>query len=115
MTTPDPENAAKIRALNDLFRTGERLDLGTVVANGDLAQADPDIQQAALTAVREFTAWTDGDDPYLEHDFGTFSLGAMTFIFKIDYYDPKMEFGARDPADPATCRRLLTIMFAHDY
>jgi hypothetical protein len=36
-------------------------------------------------------------------------------FFKIDYFDPKMEFGSEDSADPAKTTRVLTIMLADEY
>ena len=38
-----------------------------------------------------------------------------TFFWKIDYYDPNLEFGSEDPADPTKTTRILTLMLADEY
>jgi hypothetical protein len=54
-------------------------------------------------------------DPYGEHDFGNFEVAGQKFFFKIDYYDPNLEFGSEDPGDPQKTTRVLTIMLAEEY
>ena len=46
---------------------------------------------------------------------GRFELAGRAFIWKIEYYDKSMTFGAEDPADPEQTMRVLTIMLAEDY
>ena len=40
-----------------------------------------------LDLVRWFDAFTPDNDPYGEHDFGSFSYAGETFFWKWDYYD----------------------------
>ena len=57
----------------------------------------------------------DGNDPHGEHDFGTVDLEKVTYFWKFDYYaDASYSMGARNAADPGTCR-VLTIMCASEY
>src|SRR3546814_332533 len=65
-----------------------------------------------LAAVRRYD-FGPGDGP--ERDFGAFDLRGERIFFKIDYYDPALEFGSEDPADASLTRRVLTIMLAEDY
>jgi Protein of unknown function (DUF3768) len=44
------------------------------------------------------------NDPYGEHDFGSFELAGEKFFWKIDYYDSLCEFGSEDPGDPDEVR-----------
>ena len=41
-----------------------------------------------LLAVQSFAHFDAGDDPYGEHDFGSFELAGETYFFKVDYYSP---------------------------
>ena len=62
-----------------------------------------------------FDAFTEDNDPYDEHDFGSINIAGETVFWKIDYYDLNLEYGADDPANPAKCRRILTVMLASEY
>jgi hypothetical protein len=55
------------------------------------------------------------NDPYSEHDFGSFEIEGDKFFWKIDCYDKTLEFGSPDPTDPSVTTRLLTIMLASEY
>ena len=73
------------------------------------------VQLAAFKALKDFSDFTDGDDSTGEHDFGSFEIEGETFFWKIDYYDPSLQFGSENPADPAATTRVLTLMLAEDY
>ena len=68
-----------------------------------------------LTAVRQFSDFTEDNDPHKEHDFGAFEVDGERFFWKIDYYDLKLEGGSENPADPSLTTRVLTIMLASEY
>ncbi len=68
-----------------------------------------------LELVRRFDKFTEDNDPHREHDFGAIDLGAVTYFFKIDYYDVSRTEVSPDPADLAATHRVLTIMRADEY
>jgi hypothetical protein len=106
----------KIRLLNDnLRRTLGLTGAGrTVMTAGVSALPGKDIA-TILTAVRTFNAFSEGDDPHREHDFGAFTAADRRCFFKIDYFDKAMKFASADPSDPAQTTRVLTIMLASEY
>ena len=104
----------RIRALNDQFRT--TLTGGKVYMTDGVAALAPEVRARALEAMRTFAAFTTGNDPYREHDFGAFELDGRKFFFKIDYYDKRdPDLGAEDPADAATTERVITLMLSEEY
>ena len=106
-------SANKIRALNDAFRT--TMTGGRVVMTAGVDALPSDVKAMVIRQVATFTEFTPGNDPHGEHDFGNFEVAGQRFFWKIDYYDPSMEFGSEDPADPAKTTRVLTIMLASEY
>ena len=64
-------------------------------------------------AVENFNSFTEDNDPYGEHDFGSLFFEGKKIFWKIDYYDQDLKFWC-DPLD-RNCRRTLTIMLAEDY
>ncbi len=104
---------ARIAALNDALRrhrTGGRLFItpGVVAMGGEALLA-------VLDAVSSFTAFSEDNDPYGEHDFGAFTHAGARLYWKIDCYDRDLRFGSPDPADPAVTTRVLTVMLAEEY
>lgn len=109
----DAHTCARIRELNDAFRTN--FARGTVLLSASV-DALPDMVKAnALLEVAQFTEFNEDNDPHGEHDFGSFSLCGRRFFWKIDYYDRNAEYGSEDPADPDKTTRVLTLMLAEDY
>lgn len=103
-------SAARIRALNDLFRT---TFLGGQVLLTPAVDALPSSEQAILLGlVRAFTA---GNDTHDEHDFGAVNYRGTRYFWKIDYYDLSMTAGSDNPADPTVTRRVMTIMRSDEY
>ena len=111
--TTKSTRAQRIRELNDAFRqmfTGGKV----VMTDGVAALPESDLTQL-LERVRRFDEFTNDNDPYGEHDFGSVDLSGQAYFFKVDYYAPDMEGGSEDPADPAKTTRVLTIMRADEY
>jgi len=107
-------SAAKIRELNDDFRKHFPGNRRRYITDGIFAFSDDD-RDAILEKVRTFDAFTEGNDPHGEHDFGSFDYKAERIFWKIDYYDAVCEYGSEDSADPAKTTRVLTIMLAEEY
>jgi len=98
--------ATEIARLNDECRKGYTLTLTRGV------QALPDVLEV-LEMVRKFNDFGEDNDPYGEHDFGSFECFGEKLFWKIDYYDSALELWA-DPLS-SECRRVLTVMLAEEY
>lgn len=113
MTEAETVRRDRIRALNDDFRS--TFVGGRVVVTAGVRNLPLDVNARVLQAVQSFSEFTEGNDPYGEHDFGAFELASEKFFWKIDYYDRECEYGSEDPVDPEKTTRVLTIMRADEY
>ena len=77
------ERSARIAALNDAFRK-EPTRHGRAVVTRGVNDLGPDFAFLATRAVAAFNAFTADNDPYGEHDFGSFELGGLKRFWKID-------------------------------
>ncbi len=107
------KTSASISRLNDLLRTHGIG--GKVVATPSIVNLSQNTRASILEAIRTFDTFTEDNDPYGEHDFGSVNIEGDKFFFKIDYYDPKMERHSDNPADPQRTSRVMTIMRAEEY
>ena len=107
-------NIKKVAELNDQFRktfTGGRLLL--TIGFRSLPE---DEQAEVLQKVRAFNDFTQDNDPYHEHDFGSVTSSRGTQVFwKIDLYDINDEFYSPQPDDPTQTNRVMTILLAEEY
>jgi hypothetical protein len=103
----------RIRELNDRFRT--TMQGGMVLLTTGVDALPSDVKAMVIRRVATFSDFNAENDPRGEHDFGSFTLAGRKFFFKIDAYDPDMQYGSSDPADPAKTTRVLTIMLAEEY
>jgi Protein of unknown function (DUF3768) len=55
------------------------------------------------------------NDPYGEHDFGSFNADGHRIFSKIDYFDKALTAHSPDPSDPPVTKRVITIMLAEEY
>lgn len=107
-------SASRIRDLNDAMRkTG--ISSGRWMMTAGVQALGPDFVFLATRAVQAYSAFSDDNDPYAEHDFGAFDLAGQRLFWKIDYYDRDLRYGSDDPADPSVTTRVLTIMLASEY
>ncbi|KZC03464.1 hypothetical protein AU375_00267 [Methylobacterium radiotolerans] len=103
-----------IAELNDAFRAS--FTGGRVLVTPGISALSEFEQCMILGAVHRFDSFSPDNDPHGERDFGAFDRPGVGRIFwKIDYYDPSMEQGSEDPADPTKTVRVLTIMLASEY
>ncbi|MDA7865156.1 DUF3768 domain-containing protein [Akkermansiaceae bacterium] len=107
--------AARIRQLNDEFRRSLRPDLGQCVMTHGVAELQDLERVAVIQKARLFDEFNEENDPYGEHDFGSFLVGDLKLFFKIDYYDKTLEWGSEDPSDPEKTTRVMTLMLASEY
>ena len=106
-------SAAKIRELNDQFRT--TMTGGRVLMTAGVDALPSDVKAMVIRRVATFWEFNADNDPHGEHDFGAFVLAGRKYFWKIDAYDTEMRFGSPDPADSAKTTRVLTIMLAEEY
>lgn len=100
------EVSSKIAKLNDEFRSKEAFSVTQGVFNlRDIL--------GLIQAVSVFDKFTEDNDPYGEHDFGSLNWEGRKIFWKIDYYDEYLRHW-RDPLDP-DCKRVLTIMLAEEH
>ena len=115
----DTARSAKIAELNDAFR--RTLRGGTLLMTAGIMALGQEAQDRILIAVRAFDDFSDDNDPWCEHDFGSIEIDVgmpserERIFFKIDYYDKTKAMGSEDPADPAITERVMTIMLASEY
>jgi uncharacterized protein DUF3768 len=112
--------ANAIRDLNDALRTspraiGVRLACDELVITHGVAAKGNAFIDRAMKAVREFSNFTEDNDPDGQHDFGIFELDGISLNWKIDCYDRDLKYGSADPSDPEKTRRVLTILLAEEY
>lgn len=118
-------NAKRTAQLNDELRTragllvpaGNGRPKGLIVITRGVCELPFAMQAEIMARLRSFDDFSEGDDPYGEHDFGAFDVEHVGKVFwKIDYYaDDRLDYGSEDPSDPAKSFRVLTIMLAEEY
>ena len=105
------QDTDRIAALNDEARTtldGCRL----IITPGIAALEDV---TTIINRVCGYTDFNASNDPYGEHDFGSFEHIGQQVFWKIDYFDADLLMHSPDPADPAVTCRVLTVMLAEEY
>ena len=112
-TYPADASKARIRELNDRLRRD--FDGGTILVTAGIRDMPSHLRPDVIAEVQAFDAFTDGNDPYHEHDFGAVTVDGHKIFWKIDCYGLKTSHRSHNPADPAVTRRVLTIMLAEEY
>ena len=102
-----------IRALNDELR--QNFATGTAVMTAGVAALGAEAVARIVKTIAVYDDFCHANDPYEEHDFGSFEVDRHTIFFKIDYYDNSRSYHSPDPSDPSVTERVITIMLAEEY
>ena len=102
-----------IKTLNDNFR--RTFNGGKVMLTCGINAKKQNELAEILNQVRCFNEFTQENDPYNEHDFGSFYYKGEQIYWKIDYYDKDYQFCSEDPSNPNITNRVMTIMLSHEY
>jgi Protein of unknown function (DUF3768) len=113
MDITTPEKLAEIRRLNDEFRTTFRG--GEIVLTSSVADLPDMVKAAALQMVAAFKDFNEENDPYEEHDYGSFDHCNREFFFKIEYFNPAVAVASEDPANPDVTKRVMTVGLSMDW
>jgi hypothetical protein len=103
----------RIRALNDKLR--RNLPDGHAVITVGIAALGPEAVARIVKTIAVYDDFCHANDPYGEHDFGSFEADGQRIFFKIDYYDKALNAHSPDPSDPSVTERVITIMLAEEY
>src|ERR1700712_2518221 len=100
--------ALTIRELNDRLR--RNVQTGIAVVTPGVAALGAETVKQIFRAVSVYDDFCHANDPYGEHDFGSFKASGQMIFFKIDYYDKLLNGHSPDAADPEVTERVITIM-----
>jgi hypothetical protein len=103
----------RIRALNDELR--RNLSNGHAVMTAGVAGLGPEAVARIVKTIAVYDDFCHANDPYQEHDFGSFEADDHVILFKIDYFDKALTYHSPDPSDTSVTERVITIMLAEEY
>jgi len=103
----------RIRALNNELR--RKLPQGHAVMTAGIAALGPEAVARIVKTIAVYDDFCHANDPYGEHDFGSFEADGQQIFFKIDYLDRDFNARSPDPSDPSVTARVITIMLAEEY
>jgi hypothetical protein len=119
------QNHTIIAKHNDMFRRNFGLDVqdeqeitGVYLFSQGVQALSNEERLEIILKVRSFDNFNKGNDPYGEHDFGSFKLDNrnLTIFWKIDYFDTNFEYGCSpNPSNAFDIKRTLTVMLAREY
>lgn len=103
-----------IATLNDTFR--KTFTSGQVLLTAGIAAMSSEDKANIVSLVQNFNDFNEDNDPYSEHDFGSFDYKGNKIFWKIDYYDRfNTHFASENPADISKTLRILIILLAEEY
>ena len=102
-----------IQKLNDNFR--KTFSGGKVMLTLGINTKPSNEIAEIIRKVKQFNNFTAANDPYEEHDFGSFDYKGQRIFWKIDYYDRNLQYLSEDPADASKTIRVMTSMLADEY
>lgn len=106
-------NILKIQQLNDVFR--KTFTGGKVLLTRGISSLPQNEVLDIVHLVQTFNNFNLANDPYGEHNFGSFDYNGNTIFWKIDYYDNNYCFFSNDPSSEGETKRVMTVMFASEY
>jgi hypothetical protein len=112
-TKTKPSQTDRIRGLNDELR--QNLSQGRAMMTPGVAALGPEAVARIIKTIEVYNDFCHANDPYQEHDFGSFDADGQTIFFKIDYFDKDLTYHSPDPGDPEVTERVITIMLAEEY
>ena len=86
-----------IRTLNDELR--QNLTTGTALMTAGVAALGAEAVARIVKTIAVYDDFCHANDPYEEHDFGSFEVDGQTIFFKIDYFDKALTSHSPDPTD----------------
>src|SRR5450631_4487920 len=104
-----------IRTLNDELRQHLSRNAELAFITPGLAALGAESVQRIVQTIAVYDDFCQANDPYEEHDFGSFEAEGEKIFFKIDYYDRTLTHHSPDPADATVTERVITIMLADEY
>ena len=121
----DNTNTKIIATLNDTFRIAACKSVFGEIAPDDVpgklfvtkgvCHLPTETLKAVFNAIQNFEDFTEDNDPYAQHDFGSVEHDSARYFWKIDYYDKSVTYGSENPADPDQTTRVLTVMLSTEY
>ena len=102
-----------IATLNDNFR--KTFTGGQVLLTAGIAAMSSEDKANIVSMVQNFNDFNEDNDPYGEHDFGSFDYKGEKILWKIDYYDLNNQYHSENPANPDITNRVLTIMTVYEW
>lgn len=102
-----------IMTLNDNFR--KSLLGGKVMLTRGIYSKGQAVINDILQSVKTFNNFNKQNDPYNEHDYGSFEYDGEKIMWKIDYYDRNLQYYSDDPTDESKTVRVMTVMLAEEY
>jgi Protein of unknown function (DUF3768) len=100
----------QIRTLNDALR--QNLTVGTAFVTAGVAALGAEAVARIVKTIAVYDDFCHANDPYEEHDFGSFEADGQMIFFKIDLYE---EPGVKSANGEPVVTRALTIMLAEEY
>lgn len=102
-----------IKILNDKFR--KTLLGGKVMLTRGIYSKGQAVINEIFQGVKTFNNFNENNDPYNEHDYGSFVYNGQKIMWKIDYYDRNLQYYSENPADITKTIRVMTVMLAEEY
>jgi Protein of unknown function (DUF3768) len=73
---------------------------GHAVMTTGIAALGAEAVARIIKTIQAYDDFCHANDPYEEHDFGSFEAEGHTIFFKIDYFDCTLTVHSPDPSDP---------------